>query len=68
MRITKTEILELRAQKLKKEEIAEKLGLSMPEYRKALKVFNIVSRAKVRNIEFVDDTAETTVPSEAPAA
>lgn len=68
MRITKTEILELRAQKLKKEEIAEKLGLSMPEYRKALKVFNIVSRAKVRNIEFVDDTAEVSVPSEAPAA
>ena len=68
MRITKTEILALRAQKLKKEEIAEKLGLSMPEYRKALKVFNIVSRTKVRNIEFVDDTAEVEVPSEASVA
>jgi len=67
MQITKSQILDLLAQKMKKEDIAQRLGLTMPEYRKALKVFNIVSRVKSRKIEFVDDTVTSTETATVPA-
>jgi len=68
MQITKSQILDLLAQKMKKEDIAQTLGLTMPEYRKALKVFNVVSRVKSRKIEFVDDTVTSTETATVPAS